>query len=116
MRNILLALLALFAIGTAFGQSPVWLQDKAFLAGSGMEYKTLTFESGEVMVYVSTSGMDTTIMQNFATSVMADNLEVNAVYFASAHMMFFSDGTVKTNVKIPANAPMSWSRITKALF
>jgi hypothetical protein len=113
---ILLALIAMVSIGAAANHGGDWIQDQAFLAGSGMEYTTIYFDTGEMMVQVETPGIDATTMENFATSTMASNLDVKAVYFPTNHTIYFADGTVKTDVTLPDKVPLSWFRFTHTLF
>jgi hypothetical protein len=115
--TVLLTLLAMVGVGAALTGDSNWVQDKVILSGGvNMESQTLWFEGGEAMIQINTPVGNTAVMQDFASRAVIDDPNVQAVYFRSDKTVVFADGTIKTNVKLPSNMPLSWSRFVHTMF
>ena len=92
-----------------------WLQDEAFLAGSGMSYQLFDMEDGKVLVSVNTPNLDSTIMESFATETMARTGAV-AVYFSAEKTVYKANGDVVTGVTLDLHNAPAIARALKTLF
>jgi hypothetical protein len=93
----------------------VWLQDEAFLAGSGMAYQLFDMEDGKVLVSVNTAGLDSTTMETFAKETI-QKTGAAAVYFSDAHTVVKANGDVVTGVTLDLHNGPAIARALKTLF
>jgi hypothetical protein len=92
----------------------LWLQDEAFLAGSGMEYQVLNMQDDQSMVVVN-GKVDNQTQEKFATGAFAES-GAAAVYFTNGGVLYTADGKVREHVKLDLHNFPAISRALKTLF